>query len=143
MLRAILSYMTAVFIFGSMIGWSNSLNSEYSRLYQFSSAYVFMALTLGCLFLNPFILLLKRSDNKKCFIIVVLASVAGIIAYLYYSLFGQGEITQNVSAGWGADRSTYKEYSIKGYELMGLVIFFMYLIVGLAFALECKNNSKL
>ena len=131
MLRPLLSYLTIVFLFGSLIGWSNSLNSEYPPLYHFKSAYVIMALIWGSIFFAPIILTLKASKKTKLFAIVSLSFTAGAFTYFFFSQFGQGEITQNISAGWGQDRSTYKEYPIKGYELIGLVICILYLFLGL------------
>jgi len=79
MLRPLLSYLTIVFLFGSLIGWSNSLNSEYPPLYHFKSAYVIMALIWGSIFFAPIILTLKASKKTKLFAIVSLSFTADFI----------------------------------------------------------------
>ena len=130
MVRALIKYLSAVLIFGSLTGWSNSLNSEFSPNYHFITAYVVMAFLWGSIFFTSLIDKINASNRTKSLIIVVVALSAGAITTFYLSYFGQGEVIQNVTAGWGEDRSAYKEYPLKGYALVGSTICFMYIVLG-------------
>ena len=64
---------------------------------------------------------------------IIISIVACAVTYFYFLKFGEGEIIQNVLIGWNGDISTYKEYPIKGYEMMSLVFFVLYITAGLGF----------
>ena len=130
MLRAILSYLAAVIVFGSLMGWSISTNPQSTAQKPFAIGLLFNALLWGGIFFNAFIRSLKTSTSNRVCLIVALAATAGAIASVGFSQFAGHEISQLVLAGWGEDRASYREYPIKGYELMGILFFVIYIFIG-------------
>lgn len=131
MLRGLIAYLVAVLIFGTLMGWSISSNSQSTVQHPFGVGYVFHALLWGGLFFNGFIRALKINVIKRLLLMALLATTAAAIAYLYFSGFAGQEMTENLLAGWGDDRTTYKEYPIKGYELMAIFFIVIYLVLGI------------
>ena len=59
----------------------------------------------------------------------MLAATAGTIASVAFSKFAGHEMSQLVSTGWSEERANYREYPIKGYELMGILFFVIYILL--------------
>jgi hypothetical protein len=145
MLRAFLVYLAAVLFFGTLqaFGLANSA-PDGSKGMAAVSGYVFVALIWGGVFFNSVIRHVNAPSQIKTILTFVLAFAAGAVAFFFYRNLG-GEAAENLRMGVGRDVTQYREYPIKGYQLIGLLIVFLYLVMafcGWFFALSDKAIAE-
>lgn len=131
-LRAFLVNLAVFAIGGSLAGWSISLDPDSNYTLPWLAGFVLVTLFwISPVFLS--LLFMHLRTLTALVLVTANAIAAGLLGYFFYRGFVVGEVQNYVLAGWGKDVSTYTEFPIRGFELLGIMFFVISFVCGLSF----------
>ncbi|MEM9881030.1 MAG: hypothetical protein AAF862_17325 [Pseudomonadota bacterium] len=116
-------YWKLSLLFGgiSLAAWFFS-DRDVSPIFEFARPSIFLIILLILGFAT-------NTNGRRLVRLLTSLAVALLVSLavtLFVTLLGPDEVRENLFMGFGEDRSTYAEYPIKTYWLLGVALFLLY-----------------
>ena len=132
MSKSISHLFLAIVVFGSFFGLVLAYTSDATFLRAFTLSYVFNAVLWGGIILNNIIISMNAKAKTRFLLMILLAIAASTTPFLLYITIDESTLTENITIVTDGNQSTYIEYPVNGYQLLGILIFIFYFVSGLS-----------